>query len=70
MGMLLASVGALSTFYPDAKQIDDPEERYMAAIRLIAKVPTLAAFAYRHNLRPPVRLPRQRPLLSPRTSSR
>jgi citrate synthase len=50
MGMLLAGVGALSTFYPDAKQIDDPEERYMAAIRLIAKVPTLAAFAYRHNL--------------------
>jgi citrate synthase len=50
MGMLLASVGALSTFYPDAKQIDDPEERYMAAIRLIAKVPTLAAFAYRHNM--------------------
>ncbi|HYY73488.1 MAG TPA: citrate synthase [Solirubrobacterales bacterium] len=50
MGMLLASVGALSTFYPDAKMIDDPEERYMAAIRLIAKVPTLAAFAYRHNM--------------------
>ena len=49
MGMLLSSVGALSTFYPDAKQIDDPEERYMAAIRLIAKVPTLAAFAYSHN---------------------
>jgi citrate synthase len=50
MGMLLASVGALSTFYPDAKHIDDPEERYMAAIRLIAKMPTLAAFAYRHNM--------------------
>jgi citrate synthase len=50
MGMLLASVGALSTFYPDAKHIDDAEERYMAAIRLIAKMPTLAAFAYRHNM--------------------
>ncbi len=49
MGMLLSSVGALSTFYPDAKQIDDPEERYMAAVRLIAKVPTLAAFSYSHN---------------------
>jgi citrate synthase len=49
MGMLLAGVGALSTFYPDAKHIDDPEERYMAAVRLIAKVPTLAAFSYRHN---------------------
>ena len=50
MGMLLASVGALSTFYPEAKQIEDEEERYMAAIRLIAKVPTLAAFAYRHSM--------------------
>src|SRR5215216_5032615 len=50
MGMLLATVGALSTFYPDAKRIDDPEERHMAGVRMIAKVPTLAAFAYRHNL--------------------
>jgi citrate synthase len=50
MGMLLAGVGALSTFYPDAKQTDDPEERYMAAVRLIAKIPTLAAFSYRHNM--------------------
>ena len=49
MGMLLATVGALSTFYPGAKNINDPEERYMAAVRLIAKMPTLAAFAYRHN---------------------
>jgi citrate synthase len=50
MGMLLSGVGALSTFYPNAKKIDDPEERYMAAVRLIAKVPTLAAFSYRHNM--------------------
>jgi len=50
MGMLLATVGALSTFYPDAKKIDDEIERHMAAVRLIAKMPTLAAFAYRHNL--------------------
>ncbi|MBI5310465.1 MAG: citrate synthase [Actinobacteria bacterium] len=49
MGMLLATVSALSTFYPDSKNIDDPEERRMAAIRLIAKMPTLAAFAYRHS---------------------
>jgi citrate synthase len=49
MGMLLATVGALSTFYPEAKHIDDPEERRLAAIRLIAKMPTLAAFAYRHS---------------------
>ena len=50
MGMLLGCVGALSTFYPDAKAINDEFERHMAAIRLIAKVPTLAAFAYRHSL--------------------
>jgi citrate synthase len=50
MGMLLSTVGAMSTFYPDAKNIDDEVERHMAAVRLIAKVPTLAAFAYRHIL--------------------
>ena len=50
MGMLLASVAALSTFYPEAKQIQDEHERHMAAVRLIAKMPTLAAFAYRHSL--------------------
>jgi citrate synthase len=50
MGMLLSTVGAMSTFYPGAKDIESDEERYMAAIRLIAKMPTLAAFAYRHSL--------------------
>jgi citrate synthase len=50
MGILQATVGALSTFYPGAKHIADEEERHMATVRLIAKVPTLAAFAYRHNL--------------------
>jgi citrate synthase len=50
MGMLLANVGGLSTFYPDASEINDQEERYMAAIRMIAKMPTLAAFAYRHSM--------------------
>jgi citrate synthase len=49
MGMLLASVGALSTFYPEASKIKEPEPRYAQIIRLIAKMPTLAAFAYRHN---------------------
>ncbi len=53
MGMLLASVGALSTFYPDAAKIRDPEIRYMQIIRLIAKMPTLAAFAFRHNMGQP-----------------
>jgi len=49
MGMLLASVGALSTFYPEASAIKDHELRYMQVIRLIAKMPTLAAFSFRHN---------------------
>jgi citrate synthase len=49
MGMLLAAVGALSTFYPDANKIHDEEVRFMHLIRLIAKIPTLAAFSYRHN---------------------
>jgi citrate synthase len=49
MGMLLASVGALSTFYPEASRIKDQESRYMQVIRLLAKMPTLAAFSYRHN---------------------
>ena len=53
MGMLLASVGALSTFYPDAAQIKDEEIRYLQVIRLIAKMPTLAAFAYRHAMGQP-----------------
>src|SRR5213595_1866105 len=57
MGMLLSTVGALSTFYPGAKDIKDEEERHMAAVRLIAKVPTLAAFAYRHSLGLPYNYP-------------
>ncbi|HVS29243.1 MAG TPA: citrate/2-methylcitrate synthase, partial [Solirubrobacteraceae bacterium] len=43
------SVGALSTFYPDANDIQDPENRALQTIRLIAKMPTLAAFAFRHS---------------------
>jgi citrate synthase len=49
MGMLLGSVGALSTFYPDANEIHDAENRAIQTVRLIAKMPTLAAFAYRHT---------------------
>jgi citrate synthase len=48
MGILVGTVGALSTFYPDAKRIDDPAARRRQIVRLIAKMPTLAAFAYRH----------------------
>ncbi len=53
MGMLVASVGALSTFYPDANRINDPEIRDIQIIRLLAKMPTLAAFAFRHNMGQP-----------------
>src|SRR5678816_3341203 len=48
MGMLASTVAALSTFYPDAKEIHDPSVRDKQVHRLIAKIPTLAAFAYRH----------------------
>src|SRR3712207_6292570 len=53
MGMLVGSVGALSTFYPDANEIQDPDNRMIQTIRLIAKMPTLAAFAYRHSMGQP-----------------
>ena len=53
MGMLVASVGALSTFYPDANQIHDEDIRRIQIIRLLAKMPTLAAFAFRHNMGQP-----------------
>ena len=49
MGILQATVAALSTFYPDAKHWDDPEQRRLSTIRLMAKMPTIAAFAYRHS---------------------
>ncbi len=50
MGIFLSTVGALSTFYPDAKQIIDPEARQLQIKRLIAKMPTIAAYAYRHSI--------------------
>jgi citrate synthase len=49
MGMLVGTIGALSTFYPDANQINDLESRRLQTRRLIGKLPTLAAFAYRHG---------------------
>ncbi|MDQ3305354.1 MAG: citrate synthase [Actinomycetota bacterium] len=50
MGMLVSTVGALSTFYPEAKGIFDPEVRRKQIVRLIAKMPTLAAFAHRFSV--------------------
>jgi citrate synthase len=49
MGMFISTVAALSSFYPEASQVDDPENRRYQITRLIAKVPTIAAFSYRHN---------------------
>src|SRR3954465_15762612 len=53
MGMLLAATGALSTFYPEASNIKDAPTRDIQIIRLLAKVPTLAAFAFRHSMGQP-----------------
>jgi citrate synthase len=50
MGMLISTVAALSTFYPESRKILDPEVRRLEIIRLIGKMPTLAAYAYRHSL--------------------
>lgn len=50
MGMLLGTVGALSTFYPEAKNIKSKENRELQIRRLLAKMPTIAAFSYRHSL--------------------
>ena len=58
MGMLLGVVGALSTFYPDAKDLQDPENRYIQRVRLMAKLPTLAAFVFRHSRGLPYEFPR------------
>src|SRR3954447_24171029 len=57
MGMLVGSVGALSTLYPDAKDVHEPNCRNLQTIRLIAKMPTLAAFSYRHAMGQPYNYP-------------
>ena len=57
MGMLVSTVAALSTFYPDAKDIFNPQSRQKQTYRLIGKMPTLAAFAYRHSLGMPYAYP-------------
>ncbi len=57
MGILLSTVGALSTFYPNAPNVSDPKSRRLQMVRLIAKMPTLAAFAYRHRMGMPYSYP-------------
>jgi citrate synthase len=58
MGMLLGTVGGLSTFYPDSKNVQDPQNRYVQRVRLMAKLPTLAAFLFRHSRGLPYEFPR------------
>ncbi|MBM4161791.1 MAG: citrate synthase [Ignavibacteria bacterium] len=50
MGMLVSTLAALSTYYPDSKNIQDAESRKLQIYRLIGKIPTIAAYAYRHTL--------------------
>ena len=57
MGVFVSTVAALSTFYPEAKHIDDPTSRRDQIHRLIAKTPTLAAFAHRHTVGMPYAYP-------------
>jgi citrate synthase len=57
MGMMISTIAALSTFYPEAKDIFDEESRRKQTYRLIGKMPTLAAFAYRHSLGMPFAYP-------------
>ena len=57
MGMLISTLGALGTFYPDAKDIFNEESRWKQIYRLIAKIPTIAAFAYRHAVGMPYAYP-------------
>jgi len=58
MAMLAGSVASLSAFYHDTLDLNDPEQRRLAAIRLLAKMPTLAAAAYRYSIGWPIRYPR------------
>jgi citrate synthase len=58
MGMMVGAVAALSTFYPEAKNIGDPANRHVQRIRLLAKFPTIAAFVFRHSRGLPYEFPR------------
>ncbi len=57
MGMMISAIAALSTFYPEAKDIFNKESRRKQTYRLIGKMPTLAAFSYRHSLGMPFSYP-------------
>ena len=58
MAMLCAAVSSLAAFYHDSTDIEDPKQRHLAAVRLIAKIPTIAAASYRYSIGWPIRFPR------------
>ena len=58
MAVMVASVGALAAFYNDSTDISDPQQRMIASIRMIAKIPTLAAMAYKYNVGQPFVYPK------------
>ncbi|MCB0014678.1 MAG: hypothetical protein KDE34_22340, partial [Anaerolineales bacterium] len=57
MGILISTVAALSTFYPEARNVGDPENRLLQTKRLVAKMPTIAAYTYRHAMGYPINYP-------------
>ena len=63
MAIMTGAVGALSAFYADSINVDDPREREISAHRLIAKMPTIAARAFKYHMRPAVHFAAQRPVL-------
>ncbi|MGH6781653.1 MAG: citrate/2-methylcitrate synthase, partial [Sphingomonadaceae bacterium] len=58
MAIMVGAVGALSAFYHDSTNIDDPEQRMISSHRLIAKMPTIAAYSYKHSIGQPFIYPR------------
>lgn len=60
MAVMIAVVGAMAAFYPEHNDVSDPEQRKIAAIRLLAKVPTIAAWSYKYNLGEPFMYPKNK----------
>ncbi len=63
MAVMTGLVGALSAFYPDSMNLNDPWQREVSAIRLIAKMPTMVAMAYKYTVGQPYMYPPQRPVV-------
>ena len=68
MAIMCGVVGALSAFYHDSTDINDPEQREIASHRLIAKMPTIAAMAYKYSIGQPFVYPEERRSATPATS--